>query len=654
MDGRLYDWSPAVTATPAQAKAVADAYVAQSKGATAASPAPVESLVRVEDVQLKHPFGLPATRPAAGSKEAADFYLPFIRLGIDPVKTHLGDPLPMDLQVKVKQEMDRIEATGNAADSAGGAHLDHLYRGHDGWIYAKNSETQEDPAVQEMRGKHAQERMRQSRDPSLPAANDNDAGLEGDILRFYAERDQATDATGRHAALARIEQRADKLSPTVTEKGQVPEGGWPRQGTGSKPSEPTEAELNASAADKLKTAATQIPAVIAVVEKLQQGQALTPEEIHLRDKIAGRLKKAGIEFDHEMADVDQLKKVAANIASIEATQGRAVDPELPDAVALLNLQAAQALAGGNLDTIRISQGNLLGALGGAMKTLTSPLGKLLPKSTMTTLNIEQAQNGPVEIPDIFGAESSDVSDISEQRSNASEKTLEYSLQQTASPAELALEPMDIKTFKAKLPTFDEVTIHIGDAVLVQHPHTTATDQILIETILDVASSRGCDPEPDATSPRKDGKSVYGGTEGSQSRITDIEQPGHKGSAQPDATMNLAGHGNKGALYVNSVSTAADLITPTARELMSAQQILRNAEKQIAADPRALKELLRSINRPGHVWLYGKKWGWKLERIRRHVRRKVEELFDKLYQDCLPIGEPDIFQLDDPNDPEFRE
>ncbi|MBK8159915.1 MAG: hypothetical protein IPK59_14495 [Rhodospirillaceae bacterium] len=352
-------------------------------------------------------------------------------------------------------------------------------------------------------------------------------------------------------------------------------------------------------------------------------------------------------FAPQEANPDYMEDVLKAMR-LELDWGPAAETTVPFHVAVdnLNVEMTQSLLGGTVAAARVIRGMPLDRMKAIGRLLLDARLNLPAKALVTALNIDRALDGPVELPDIF----EDTQDSVQTSSPSEPQALETS--KTSSGPKL--KTMSMRQFRESLINFDEVTIQIGDVVLVQHPHTTATDQIIIEAIIDVASSRGCDPEPDPTSPREDGKSIYGGTKGSQSRITDIGQPGHRGSAQPDATTNLSGHGNKGAIYVNTASTKADLITPIVREIASAQQILRNTEKQLAADPRLLKELHRAINRPGHVWVYGKKWGWELDKIRRHVRRKVEQLYDQLYKDCLPVGEPDIFPLDDPNDPEFRE
>lgn len=676
LGGRLYDWSPAVTATPAQARAVADAYVAQSKGATAASPASVESLVRVEDVQLKHPFGLPATKPAAGSKEAADFYLPFIRLGIDPVKTHLGDPLPMDLQVKVKQEMDRIEATGNAADSAGGTHLDHLYRGHDGWIYAKNAETQEDPAVQELRSKHAQERMRQSRDPSLPAANDNDAGLEGDILRFYAERDQATDATGRHAArhaaLTRIEQQADKMSPTVTEQGQVPKGGWPRQGTGSKPTEPTEAEQNASAAEKLKTAATQIPAIIAVVKKVQGREALRLEEQALLDQVSQRFDKAGIKFDPLKADLNYLQETAKAIG--HAAQSDQSRLPLHVIAAAINIDVAQALGGGTMALARLSQGGVAEAVRQSGALLTNARAGALIRGLAMTANAANnhraANDRSTDAPDMLSLFADAAGDIVGEmvdektavpvdRTNSTAATNlsvitsaeQGQRQRTFSPAS----PQTLKSLGNGLADATNIEIWIGgEPLFKQGEHKTLMDNIFRQEFIKVAQEKGCLPDPNDPK-AKDKFKEYGGSE-SQKRITDTEQDGHLGSRQTDGAVSWENpDGSWTETHWNSTTPLANGFTETLREWRALLDIVVKIDKHLAMGGN-MRDLLSLTKTPvlgkGPVYHMAEKRNWTEDELREFIRKKIRGRFDKDFKDCKFIGESRLVKLDDPNDPDL--
>ncbi|MDY0872257.1 lysozyme family protein [Dongia rigui] len=107
--GRLYDWSPAVTATPAQAKAIADAYVAERTGKNdvAAATPTIEELVDIAAVPLTHPLGTPQTgRPANdlnAAEERAALARRYGQSGVDPGKVHPGDPLGIADQAPLKR-----------------------------------------------------------------------------------------------------------------------------------------------------------------------------------------------------------------------------------------------------------------------------------------------------------------------------------------------------------------------------------------------------------------------------------------------------------------------------------------------------------------------------------------------------------------------
>ncbi|WP_374654318.1 hypothetical protein [Dongia sp.] len=65
--GKLYNWSPAVTASPKQAQAIADAYIDERRGAATPEPK-IEDLVNIAEVPLKHPFGAPRNaRPSSAT-----------------------------------------------------------------------------------------------------------------------------------------------------------------------------------------------------------------------------------------------------------------------------------------------------------------------------------------------------------------------------------------------------------------------------------------------------------------------------------------------------------------------------------------------------------------------------------------------------------
>lgn len=77
-------------------------------------------------------------------------------------------------------------------------------------------------------------------------------------------------------------------------------------------------------------------------------------------------------------------------------------------------------------------------------------------------------------------------------------------------------------------------------------------------------------------------------------------------------------------------------------------------KQLNAPKGVLQALTNPVTKAGHVFLYGKKWDWELDKIRKHLQRKLDEAFDKYFIDCEPDGPPTIIDLDDPEDPEFSD
>lgn len=647
VDGRLYDWSPAVSASPAQAKALTEAYAATTHQPLAGPGAPVEALIDVDKVPLRHPLGTPHARRVGASRpglsvdeERAALYRHYAKSGVDPDKAHLGDSLPMAEQEKLKAEIARL-LPGDKTEISG---LPMFYQGFDdGWIYQANPSTRENEEVQRIR--------RGPLTDTDGAANDNGQAMESAVVQHYLERDSLAGTDGQRrdidsaAALSlgkwdqntireqqKIEQR-DK-----GERDEIPE---------VKDTSPT---TDSSA--ELQAATQNLPEIIAVIEKLQSDSPLTLNEQRIRDRISAGFRKAGIEFDYTMSDPGQLREVYAKAQeAIRSFRQGEDDSSAELAMAMLTLQGAQALAGGSLEFARILQADSpLEKLSLAFQRFI-PGSKKLATQAATALNLEAAKAGPIdkeaayqEFRNLFaGGRSSSAIEAGTQPSSTT--TLN-----ATSPGRLETdigssgEKMDAETFRNKLATFDEVVIHIGDVVLRQHPHTTATDQIFIEELLAVAQSNGCGPEPDPSAERPEKEAVYGGKE-SQRRITDIDQPGHKGSAQPDGAARLVGHGNSGEVWFNSVSTFADNLRILAREIVSAKRTLEVAIKQLGADSSAIDKLVNPVKARGHLFLYRKKWQWSLDKIREDLRSKIRKAFDQYYKDCMPIGPSSIIDLD---------
>lgn len=641
VSGRLYDWAPSVNATPAQAKAIADAYAAGSQGLAARRPVPVETLVDIAQVPLRHPLGTPHSPRAAANQndpaaaaERMALYRHYAKSGVDPDKAHLGDPPPMREQEKLKAEMAKLPAGGKT--ELGG--LPVFYQGFDdGWIYQANASTEESAEVQRIR-------LAQANDDS---ANDHAPELIEQIARHYLDRGAGSEADGI------LEYAKTSGAPPAFESDADNDGTSPDESLKRKHDNHPAGDLNPRAdIVELQSFIQSMPAVISVVDKLQAGDALTPAEGKILDRILIGLEKAGIEFDYTLSDPDQMREVYAKAVEIlqKARQGGEEDTS-GITLGTLTLRGTQALAGGPFDRVRMNQsGSLLKRLSLASQSLL-PAAKKLAVPATTVLNVEAAKEGPIdydgaykEIHDLFvGGESTASED-----SGTSTESIE--LLNATSPGKLQTtissqrEDMDAETFKSKLTTFDEVTIYIGDVVLRQHPLTTATDQIFIEELLAVAQSKGCDPEPDPTAANPDRKAVYGGNE-AQRRITDIDKPGHIGSAQPDGATRLAGHGNRGEVWFNSVSTFADGLRILGREVVSAKRILDVAIKQLGASQDVLDKLVNPVKARGHLYLYRKKWQWSLDKIREDLRSKIKRAFDQYYQDCLPKGPSSIIDLD---------
>jgi hypothetical protein len=155
--GKLYNWSDEVKATPAQAKAIGDAYIAERTGkddAVAVVPK-IEELVDIAQVPLKHPLGTPHTeRPANDmrvAEERAALIKHYAQSGVDPDKAHLGDPVEMKQQGPLKAQIEKI-LPGDKSEISG---LSGFYQGFDdGMIYQANAYTRESEVAQKNGNEH--------------------------------------------------------------------------------------------------------------------------------------------------------------------------------------------------------------------------------------------------------------------------------------------------------------------------------------------------------------------------------------------------------------------------------------------------------------------------------------------------------------------
>lgn len=146
-----------------------------------------------------------------------------IRSRVDPAKAHLGDPLPMPMQEKLKQAFAQrpvgtspvpAAPAASQAASPGAEPAGLFYRGADGWVYARNAGTRESAAVADIRRRHAEKRAATPA-PEIqefahePAANDNDADEEDEIFRHYMGRNAEERNPTESPLLAKVEDVQD-------------------------------------------------------------------------------------------------------------------------------------------------------------------------------------------------------------------------------------------------------------------------------------------------------------------------------------------------------------------------------------------------------------------------------------------------------------
>jgi len=585
--GKLYNWSDEVKATPAQARAIGDAYVAERTGkddAVAVVPK-IEELVDIDAVPLKHPFGTPHTERPANDMSVADERAALIKhyaqYGVDPDKAHLGDPVNMKDQERLKAQIEKV-LPGDKSEISG---LPGFYQGFDdGMIYSANEFTRPSEVVQQNGTEHA-------------AANEN-----------YGDSNGVTNEDVKHDDNTQNKQQTPKVDRAIS---------------------------NYSAA------VDNLPEIIAFLDARQAGEPLTERQARMELFFKGVLRKAGIKYDYTLSDPDALrdiyKQAKAELSGIQ--KGSGDSSEL--AMALLTMQATQAIAGGPFDDVRIMQSESLADTFLLATQKYLPVARKVIGPLITADNVEKAKDGPIDYQAALHEMGDLLSDIGIiDREDDAATVPEVS---EAAPGN-AQKIMNASTFIDRLPTFDEVTIQIGDFVIKQHPLTTATDQIFLEEFVDVASSMGCEPDPEPTREDDEKKAIHGGND-AQRRITDMDQPGHNGSGQPDGDLTMSGNGNKGAAFFNSVSTHSDGLRLLAREIAAAQNILRVMIKQAGMDDDIVRTLANPVRTPGPLFIYRKKWGWTLDKIRKDLRSKIRKAFDQYYQDCLPKGPPEIIDLD---------
>ncbi|WP_368412817.1 hypothetical protein [Dongia sp.] len=371
--GKLYDWSPAVTATPQQAKAIADAYIAERSGKDggATSTLKIEDLVDIGEVPLKHPFGTPHHERPANDMSLAEERTALIRhyaqAGVDPDKAHLGDPVDVKGQERMKAQIEKTPP-GDKSEISG---LPLFYQGFDdGWIYRPNASTQESEEVQRIRLAQA----------SAENANDNDPELVERVVQHYLDRDS----------------RSGAASP-------LPSGA----------ATPSDDDLDAVAMNRLRNATAQMPQLIAIVRKTQAGEDLSDEEEAQLADIKERFAQGGIVFAPLEANPDYMEDVLKAMR-LELNWGPASEMAVPFHVAVdnLNVEVSQGLLGGTIAAARVARGMPLDRMKAIGQLVLDARLNLPAKALLTALNTDRALDGPLEMPDIFEGSEDDAQNSS--------------------------------------------------------------------------------------------------------------------------------------------------------------------------------------------------------------------------------------------------
>lgn len=332
--GRLYDATPDIAATPAQGRAAFGTYLKEIGDPDAEDAPPLESFVEIEKVPLQHPLGQAAT--LAGTPESAAILRNMIKTRIDPKNAHLGDPLPMPVQDRLKQMFERklMAEPGSEPETS-----DLLYRNADGWIYAKNDATREAEDVLKIRAKHTEKRAQQAGTAPDAAANDNDPEEEEEIFRLYMMRDAAPHEPAREAPVAAGEE----------------------ENSGD-----DELTFNQRAAEEIRAIAGEIPDIVSAIEKAQAGQTLSDREQQVLAVLTERFDQIGLKLDPAKTNLAYLRDVAKSIenanAAVNSTTAGAVSAQtflgrapLHVAAQALNNELAQALVGSTVPWAQISQ-----------------------------------------------------------------------------------------------------------------------------------------------------------------------------------------------------------------------------------------------------------------------------------------------------------
>nr|WP_298683279.1 hypothetical protein [uncultured Dongia sp.] len=638
--GRLYDWAPGISATPAQAKAIAEAYIATPHDPPASRPgsylAPIEELMDVTQVPLKHPLGTPhlsrtgSARPdLTRDEERLALYRHYADAGIDPANAHLGDPLPMTDQVKIKTEMAKLLPSDKTEISG----LPMFYQGFDdGWIYTPNKFTQETPDVQKIRLAHAEKQVQPRDDRAPVAVNDNDAGMIDEIIAHYSARDHV-DAPS-----------ANKQLP--------------------KPS--SDMARDALARNQLEEMSGWMPSLVSLVEKAQAGQALTPEETSLLVQVQRRFAEIDILFDPKNANLENLREAAKAVEHASLRK----DSKTPLHLVALGVNAgvATALANGTMDWARLGQigwaeglrqsldllknGRVRNALGGLTTAVVATDALVNPKDDdMVDLLSIPGKWAQAALTTISSTGTNAEAD-EDSNSEVITSTEQGQRQKILTPAT----PQTLKALRTGLADASTVQIWIGgEPLFKQGEHKTLMDNIFREEFIKVAQEKGCLPNPNDP---EDKRSVreYGGDK-SQKRITDTDQPGHLGSRQTDGAVEWTNFdGTTTETHWGSTTPRADGFTETTREWRALQDTVVKIKKHLDMGAENMAQLLELTKNPvkgqGPVYYMSEKRSWNVDDLRNFIRKKLRERFDKDFRDCKFIGESRLVKLDDPNDPDL--
>jgi hypothetical protein len=315
--GRLYRWAPHLVGNDNQRRAAIAEYEGKGKR-------PIEELVDLAKVSARHPFN--QKHEPSEEAEALVFFRKLAAQGIDPVRAHLGDPLPRAQQEKLRG----IEG------------IPGVYRHpKDGHLYLKNQATEEDAEVADIRRRAA------------IAAGPEEAA------RRILETEDATSAEAEAELVAQHHlkawrQRRQTAPETKSAAGTIAPSA--PQGIASLTGVPTThtredraaAEISAAAPVEITPAADEGKSVpvadfIAAVEKAKADKPLSPEEATLIAGIASSLATLDIPFDPKTFDLGPLKQSAAAAARGLAGAAKTAAPAVGAAAGtIVRLGAAAA------------------------------------------------------------------------------------------------------------------------------------------------------------------------------------------------------------------------------------------------------------------------------------------------------------------------